>query len=300
LAAPTNIFFTQFETTEGYNTTNDLVGQNSWVGDGSGGNGILTNFFTGEKQQAYVGFDPPGPGDDALYVWRPINFNPVGAGLPLVKFSVMMSIRDSSQNNTNYDRFRWSTYNQQGDRLFSVEFDNKYLDVVYQLDGTNDLFFTEIPFRNWTNYYTLAITMDFAFNRWSATLDQVSIATNQPITSVNAPLNLGDVDAVWLIGGTNGPGDNYMLFDNYRITAEALPAPPTPTAQMQFLGRTAQGWALLRTSGSDSTRWSVDATTNFLNWTPLITNTITSGYFDHVDMTAVPFSHRFYRARFVP
>jgi hypothetical protein len=225
-------------------------------------------------------------------VWRPINFNPVAA--PLVTFSVLMSVADS--NNNRYDYFRWSTYNQQGDRLFSVEFDNNYLDLVYQLDGTNDVFFTYIPFKNWTNY-TLTIAMNFASNLWSAKLDQIVIATNQPITTTNAPLNLGDVDAVWLVGGTNGPGDNYMLFDNYRITAEALTVTPVPPAQLQFLGRTPQGWALLRTTGATGTSWSLDATTNFVNWTALVTN---GSYFDYIDTTAAPFSRRFYRARLVP
>ena len=297
LAAPTNIFFTQFETTEGYSTALDLVGQNSWVGDGSGGNGILTNFFTGQKQQAYVGFSPPGPGDDALFVWRPINFNPVNAGLPIVTFSVLMRIADS--DNDEYDYFRWSVYNIQGDRLFSIEFDNYELVVNYQLNGTSPLVTNVAAFLP-DQDYTLNVTMNFASNRWSATLGNALIATNKAISTTTGLLNLGDVDAVWLVYDTNAPGNNYMLFDNYRITAEALTVTPVPPSQMQFLGRTAQGWTLLRTLGSDGTRWSIDTTTNFVNWTPLVTNTISSSYFDHVDMTAATFSRRFYRARHVP
>ena len=299
LAAPTNIFFTNFDTN--YNMTLDLAGQNSWFKYGSGGNGIVSNFFAGEKKQAYVGFAPPNSGDDALYVLRPINFNPVAAGLPLVKFSVQMRIADSSSTNANYDYFRWSVYNLQSNRLFSIEFDNYELYLNYQLsrEGTNELFFTDVPFNN-TNNYLLTVTMNFAANRWSATLGSALIATNQPITTTGAQLSLGDVDAVWVVYDPEAPGDNFMLFDNYRITAEALTVPPAPSAQLQFLGRTTQGWALLRTSSSNGTRWSVDATTNFVNWTALVTNTISSGYFDHVDLTATPFSRRFYRARLVP
>jgi len=97
------------------------------------------------------------------------------------------------------------------------------------------------------------------------------------------------------------PGDNFLLFDNYQVTAEALTVPPPPVAQVQFLGRTTQGWALLRVAGQDGSRWSLDATTNFVNWTILVTNAISSsGYVDHVDMTAAPFSRRFYRARLAP
>lgn len=99
-----------------------------------GGNGILSGFIPGQGQQAYIGFAPPDPGSDQLYVWRPINFNPLAAGLPVINFSVLMRIADSS--NTNYDYFRWSTYNMQGDRLFSIEFDVYALVVNYQLNGT--------------------------------------------------------------------------------------------------------------------------------------------------------------------
>jgi hypothetical protein len=146
--------------------------------------------------------------------------------------------------------------------------------------------------------YWLFVTMNFASNLWSASLDSTLIVTNLPITTTNAPLGYGDADAVWLIYDTNAPGDNYMLFDNYRITAEALTVPP---AQVQFLGRTVQGWSLLRTYGADGSRWSIDATTNFVNWTTLVTNAISSsGFVDHIDLTAAPYSRRFYRARLVP
>ena len=296
-AAPTNVFFTNFDTN--YSTTLDLAGQNSWFKYGSGGNGIVSNFFTGQKQQAYVGFSPPETGDDALYLLRPINFNPVAAGLPIVTFSVQLRIADSSSTNGNYDYFRWSVYNMQSNRLFSIEFDNYELYVNYELSGTNELFLPDVPFSN-TNIYSLTVTMNFASNRWSALLGNVPIATNQPITTTGAQLSLGDIDAVWLVYDPDAPGDNYMLFDNYRITAEALSVPPVPPAQMQFIDRTPQGWALLHVTGQEGSRWSVDATTNFVNWIALKTNTIADGYFEHRDTTAPPFSRRFYRARLVP
>lgn len=292
-SVPIDIFFTQFEPGEGYSTAFELAGQNAWTSDYSGGNGIVSNYITGQGQQAYIGSWPPASGDDQLVVWRPIHFNPLAVGMPLVKFSVLMSIVDSTLTNGHYDNFRWSVYNSQGDRLFSLDFDNQYTDVNYLLDGTNTLFLTGLRYTNSENY-TLTVTMDFASNRWNATLNQALIATNQPITTTNAPLNLGDVDAVWLIRTNGLPGDNYLLFDNYRVTAELLPA------RVQLLSRTSQGWALLRVSGQNGSRWSLEATTNFLSWTALETNVISGTSFDHIDTTAPPFSRRFYRARWVP
>ena len=297
-AATTNVYSTQFEAAQGYNINLDLIGQAGWLGSGSGGNGLRTNFIAGQGQQAYIGFDAPNPADDNLVIWKPIDFNAVAAGYPIVKFSTQMRIIDS-QATTNRDVFRWSVYNIQGNRLFSLSFDNEFLDIAYLLDGTNQIFYTTNTFVN-SAVYTLNVTMNFASNRWSASLDNALIATNKFITTTNAPLNLGDVDAVWLVNqvsGTNAPGNNYMIFDNYSITAETLLVPP---AQVQFLGRTVEGWSLLRVNGQNGSRWSLDGTTNLVNWTAVKTNVISGTYFDHVDTTSAGLPRRFYRARLVP
>lgn len=292
-AVTTNVYSTQFETTQGYNINLNLDGQAGWRGSGTGGNGLITNAIPGQGQSAYIGYDAPDPADDSLVIWKPINFNAVAAGYPVVSFSTQMRIEDST--NSFYDIFRWSIYNTQGDRLFSLDFDNDFLDIGYLLDGANQIVFTTNKFVNATTY-TLMVTMDFASNRWSASFNNAVIATNQFITTTNAPLNLGDVDAVWLvnqISGTNAPGDNYMIFDNYTITAEM------PPAQVQFLGRTGEGWSLLRVNGQANSRWSLDATTNFVNWIALKTDVITGTHFDHVDTTSAGLPRRYYRARLV-
>jgi len=292
-AATTNIFFTQFEAAEGYSTNFFLGGQANWLSEGSGDNGIVANFIPGQGQQAYVGGGSPLPADESLLVWRPLNFNP-SPRFPIITFSVLLNIADSL--NDAWDIFRWSVYNSQSHRLFSLDFDNyfDYLDVSYLLDGTNAVIFSDVTYRNNSNY-TLTVTMNFAANRWSARLDNAVIATNQPITTTGASLNLGDVAAVWLIFATNAPGDNFMLFDNYRVTAETI-----PPAQVQFLERTPNGSALLRVFGENNTRWALEATTNFVNWTALNTNLISSGSYDHIDTTAAGLARRYYRARFVP
>jgi hypothetical protein len=183
--------------------------------------------------------------------------------------------------------------------LFSLDFDNypQYLDVGYRLDGTNTTQFTSLKYVNNSNY-TLNVTMNFASNRWSATLNNNLITTNQPITTTNAQLTLGDVDAVWLIFNTNAPGDNYMLFDNYRITAETIPvtarASAVPWSHRGRLGLAPRVWR------QRHSRWALDATTNLVNWTALKTNPVSGTYFDHVDNTAAGVPRRFYRARHVP
>jgi hypothetical protein len=232
---PTNIFSTQFELAQGYNPNLNLAGQNGWTKVGSGGNGLTNGFFGGQGQQAYVGHFPPAPGSSNLFVWRPINFSPVAAGLPVVTFTTLMSIVGST--NDNFDFFQWHVFNNQAQPLIVIDFDTDRTNVGYFLDGT-EYVDTGVNFALGATY-TLTVTMNFASNRWSATLNSALLATNQPITTTGKQLTLGDVDAVWDIYLPNAPGDNFMLFDNYGIIAEAVtpPRPPSPTLFAPRSGR---------------------------------------------------------------
>jgi len=75
-----------------------------------------------------------------LVVWQPINLVTIPAQTPIVKFYVQMEIVDST--NGLYDCFRWSAFNTNVDRLFTLDFDNFDLSINYRLDGTNTFVFT--------------------------------------------------------------------------------------------------------------------------------------------------------------
>jgi len=74
------------------------MGQGGWTGtDPSGsGNGIVKDYFANSnsmhqpfgRQQAFIGFFPLTDTNGTLNVWRPVNFDPVSAALPIVTFSV--------------------------------------------------------------------------------------------------------------------------------------------------------------------------------------------------------------------
>jgi hypothetical protein len=53
-------------------------------------------------------------------------------------------------------------------------------------------------------------------------------------------------------------------------------------------------------NGGSGQSWALEGSTNFTHWTALKTNSISGGFFDHVDQTAAGLPHRFYRARYVP
>lgn len=290
-AVTTTNFFTRFEAIEGYNNAFDLAGQKGWQKSGSGGNGLISGFFPGEGQQAYVGFDPPSTNDDQLILWQPINYSPIAAKTPVVTFSVLMGFVDSTTN--RYDDFYWSVYNSDVDLLFTINFRNDDLRVYYALDGTNQFVWTGETFTHDVTY-KLVVTMNFASNLWSATLDGSPLVTNKSITTTGAPLTLGDVDAAWVLADQARPGDNFMLFDNYSITAEIVP-PPSP--RLQLIERTPAGNVYLQLEGQSGARFAIDATTDLSSWTPLVTNNVS---FPYLDTSAAALTRRYYRARWVP
>ncbi|HVR35957.1 MAG TPA: hypothetical protein VMS21_08915, partial [Methylomirabilota bacterium] len=143
----------------------------------------------------------------------------------------------------------------------------------------------------------LAMTLDFTENQWSATVDGTMVTTNLPITTSGSPLTLGDINAVW-VHLPEGGGDNWMVFDNYLVTAEPVGTPAEPP-ELVFLGL-GDGSFLLRVTGEAERDYAIDASTDFTDWQPLRTNTANGGTFDFVDTGAGEVPIRFYRARWVP
>lgn len=289
-ATPVELYSTQFEAAEGYDTGFTLLGQNQWLGEGDGGNGI-SEILTGFGQSAYIGFDPPTT--NGLALWRPINYNPTN--LPVVTVSLDFSIFDSSNTNRR-DEFRWSVYNVQGQRLFCLIFDNYDLGIYYQLDTGLDQWTGQF-FDN-VSIFTLQIQMDFSANRWNAWLGTNQLIFNQNITTTNASLTFGDVDAVWLLRPYLNPvaGDNFMVFDNLEITADATVIPSSTVHPPLMVEG---GLRLIRVDGSEGEKYAVEASTNLVQWTALKTNVVSDGYFDFLDTTAAGLPQRFYRARWV-
>jgi hypothetical protein len=212
--ATTTVFSTQFEPAEGYAGGSALGGQNGWLSAGTGGNGIVSNFFAGMGQQAFLGFSTPTPAANT-YVYRPFNYTVDTNNRPLLQFSATMAIVDSS--NGSYDQFWWLVRNTSGHALFALQFDNYFKLLNYQLDtGGTQGGGTYFP----GTIYTLTLRMDFGRNRWSAFLNGVPINIfEQALTTSGASLTLNDIEAIWVFNNTSFPGNNYLLFDNYALTA---------------------------------------------------------------------------------
>ena len=308
VAQVSNIYSTGFELSEDFDGRYTLIGQgctpagqDCWTGTDSHANGIVTNYFLPEhqfgQQQAFIGGSNLTNLNGTLNVWRPLNFDPLASALPVVTFYVTLSVYDSLAV-TNRDCFRWSIYNTNngGERLFSIDFDNTTTRINYVLDD-NMFPWTGHFFENAdTNggQYDLVVVMNFADNLWSAWLNDISIVDSKPMTTKGLALNLGDIDAVWVNDTLGKPGDNFMVFDNYEVTAEPYPF------SLKSLERRDDGTFLFRLTGEPDRRYTIEVSEDLDGWSVLKTNTVSSdGTVIVEDSTASGYDRSFYRARLV-
>ena len=136
--------------------------------------------------------------------------------------------------------------------------------------------------------------IDFQGNKWSAWASDVLLIEDLPVSTQNLKRDLSDIDAVWAIFKPDAPGDNFMVFDNYRIEViEDAPPPPT----LKPLGQLPNGGFVIRIEGQPNTVYQIEATSDFTNWS-VVQNKIdlgATGRVDWVDDSASTSQTRFYR-----
>ncbi|MSU37464.1 MAG: hypothetical protein EXS36_20685 [Pedosphaera sp.] len=296
--APRVLFETGFEAFEGYSAEKDLVGQNGWTSFGTAGNGVFaagTPGFSG--QAAYIGFNA-SPSNDFFNIFRPLNLTPTGSDLPVVQFTVSLQIEDSTTNHMNFDDFRWSVYNTKDERLFTLDFANEERLISYLLDDEKGFHATGLSFRN-GEPYDLAVTINFSRNLWSATINGATLVSSAPITTRNAKLDLADIDAVWAIRTAGSPGDNFMIFDDYKITAQAVWTIPPVVEARGILDGTQ---FLLRVYGEPGVIYAMEATTDFFQWSEINRKVAQSpgGVAEFMDPLVAGRPARAFRARAIP
>lgn len=221
---PDVLYETDFESFPSGPTT--ITSVDGWLGinAGAGAHGILTAL---DSRAGYLGFNPPAGA--SVFLYRPVNFQPVAQGRPIVNFSVDFSITDSTFANGQYDDFGFSIYNRSGLLLATIRLDNSNLGIYYNTGAASDVN-TGRQFTNGTRH-RLAFSANFASNLWSATLNGTALFTSIPLNTIGRTLDLGDVDVMWRLKTAGTPGDNYIIFDNYSLSASAVPVAPAITAQ---------------------------------------------------------------------
>jgi len=190
-----------------------VVGDDGWIGETSA-HGI-TNAFPNRGQGMYVGFDTLYA-DDVAFFWRPLNYDPLSSGTPLIRVTAEVAIMDP--NSSFQDDFGFLFYNKDGDYLAGILFENSTR-KIWIGDGSDGPFIDSGQEFNRGVFTQLEIEVDYSANSWTAFLHGVQLFAPRPFHLGGEPLTLGDVSLYWSIEGML-PGDNYLLVDNLSITAE--------------------------------------------------------------------------------
>ena len=287
------VYYTGFESEQDYDVEFTLIDQDGWLGEGNGGNGLMDNYFEDMGQQAYIGYWPPEEAAEPFTsLWRPVD----GIGPEETRITVTMLMMIVDSTNDRRDDFRWTLYNDNVRRLMTLDFDNETRNINYALD--DDVFLpTEYGFEH-DAVYELKFVMDFASNSWTVSVGEEVLVDSKKLTTTGAALTFGDLGPSWIIRNPEAPGDNYMVFDEYRITAEIRDEIPETPPTLEWAGSLINGRAKLRLGGNATTNYTVEASDDLKNWTSIETTKLEDTW-KEVLIDTRGHTQRFYRARAV-
>jgi hypothetical protein len=107
------------------------------------------------------------------------------------------------------------------------------------------------------------VTLNFARNLWTADVNGAVVANGVPISTKGAKLDLNEIDAVWAVRDVAHPGDNFMVFDDYRLTV--LPVREIPSS-VELVGRATNGDRIVRVLGEPGIRYVLEASADLVHW----------------------------------
>lgn len=234
--------------------------------------GIDSGLVTGMGQTAalgcldHVNFSMPPNTTQFIRVGRKVATEPVLAGnLPIIDFYCQLGLTQST--NSRHDDFELLVYNWDDKVLGGLTFDltqNKLFryDANEYNSGSADPPYTDTGLSLASLYGTVVeVTMrvNYKTNTWTATVGGVQVVggatfTRRPTTgSSPAARTFGSLQARWYIATVGYPGNNWMLFDDWSITASAEPTIPA-TASANYA---ANSTAAITVTDTDSVGWTV-------------------------------------------
>jgi len=295
------------EFTEG---ANNLSGSNGWLStlNGQSVHGIDDEIIPGLGKSAFLGFTRPASNQTQIVtVFRPVNYDPVAEGKPIIEFEALIGIADSQDDpdtqfideSSREDRFIISVYNVSLQLLASVIYDNRTNTYgLYRTNGSQSFdtgfeFVIEEP-------QFLFFRIDFENNTWSASLDGAPLFTDALFTSTGRTRDLGTIAAEWDISNRFQPGDNWMLFDDWIITANARSGnAPTEPFTISKVERTAADEVKLTYPADAGCTYRVQFSTDLKEWQDLPSSPVVASETNpaaiHTDPAPPATGSRFYR-----
>jgi sulfatase modifying factor 1 len=218
---------------------NALQGFEGWLVTDTLANGVIENALPGSGQGAYIGSTISEDRGSAL-VTRPFTSLYPLSGRPVYSVELDFGIMDSA--NDNQDVFFIDVTGPGGQYLASILFDNQSKAIRTRSAATSSyastgLFFnTGIPGR-------LEFKLDLEADTWTARIGESLLIEDAPLVGNSGVDPIPSrLSLYWSLWDKDAPGDNYLLFDNVRISADSGPYPfvqQAPASQGVLPGETA-------------------------------------------------------------
>lgn len=244
-------YYTGFETPPFALGPDTIRNTDGWSGPtlfaGKALSGILSESQHGVKgigNAAYLGANPArvtGVADKSVYLRRAVNLDPVALGQEVASFSVVVGILDSTADSLfRRDNFEFQIWNSDTTPklLGGIQFDNSRLDSLtgLPLRSIYLLYWNGVEFKYTNTGYSflpetlevLDFRINFRTNRWTVSLGGAPLFQDFPFYSGPSAKTLGSVRAQMQVTNTYPlsadiyPGDNYMLFDDYRLRTDPV------------------------------------------------------------------------------
>ena len=285
----------------------NLAGTDGWVATLTGQqlHGIDDEIIPGLGKSAFLGFAPPTippTSPPTVSVFRPLNYDPIAQGRPMIQFEALIAIADSRDDpdtpaideSLRRDRFLVTVYNLDGEPLASVIYDNRLSTFgLWRNDGASSTdseleFIVEEP-------QFLLIRIDFESNSWSAFLDGIPVFTDAEFNASGKARNLGTIAAEWTLSNRLAPGDNWMLFDDWIVEAKRKPTEPFRIRKIEI---TPDNLAQLTYAADEGFTYRIEQSIDLKSWSELPNSPVTATANDpaaiHIDPTPAD-GTRFYR-----
>lgn len=286
-------------------------GDNQWAGNEgwqstdntSGAQGILVNAVQNLPlgKTAYLGYEPPA--EDLTTVFKPLSYDPAIAKIPVIEFDSLLGIQDST--NARRDRFYLSFYNIDGKYLAAVCFDNTTgrmtRDDGVILTDTNVPFLRGNQLLGLVTLQVLTARINLETNRWSATLDGISLFKDAPFTATGKARTLGASAAEWEITRTfpvRDAGNNWLFVADWNL--RTAPTGTEPFA-ISSITRNPDGSTTLTWPGDPGFDYQIEHSTDLITWHNTLPGASFPGIQDRGPLsftdTAASAQRKFYRAR---